>query len=253
MKSLLLKLYYKIFSRTYKNGKINLNFIYKRKWKNNHTIIIVFSAFPRTGFQATYNYTKTLKSVSADQLFILDSFGYQKRGVFYLAEDKNFEVEKSVDKLINKILRHAKYKKIIFVGSSKGGYAATYFGIKHCATDLIIGGNMYYLGNYLTDSPVKEPILYAMMGETNTSDILKLNGLLKDKIINSNYLPNVYIHYSKNDHMYNEHIKYFLEDYKESNGVIQVIDEANYVKHQDIKYYFPTFLLNSLTNILKQG
>ncbi|PEH49528.1 YqiA/YcfP family alpha/beta fold hydrolase [Enterococcus faecium] len=251
MKTLLLKLYYKICSKTYKKKKTKLNFIYKQKWRNSNTIVVVFSAFPRTGLQATYNYTKTLKHLSVDQLFLLDSFGFKKRGVFYLAENGQFDVEKAVDDLIRKILRYGKYKKIIFVGSSKGGYAATYFGIKSKATDLVVGGNMYFLGNYLSDSPVKEPILKAMMGKTDDSVITKLNNLLKNRIEKNDYLPNLYIHYSKKDHMYNEHIKYFLKDYKEANGKIKSVDIADYKKHQEIKYYFPNFLLDSLSSILK--
>jgi hypothetical protein len=251
MKNLLLKLYYKSKSKTYRKDQTRLNFIYKRKWNNNHTLIVVFSAFPRTGLQATYNYTKTLKSVPADQLFLLDSFGYKKRGSFYLAENGRFTVEKAVDDLIHKILQRGKYKKIIFAGSSKGGYAAAYFGIKAKATDLVIGGNMYYLGDYLTDSPVKEPILQAMLGETTQTDIVTLNNLLKNRILFNEQLPDLYLHYSKNDHMYKEHIQYLLEDYEKAGGAIQSIDIADYEKHQEIKYHFPTFLLNSLTNILK--
>ena len=50
------------------------------------TLVVCFSGFGNGGV-AKYNYISTLKSVNANKLFILDDFGYNKQGSYYLGEN----------------------------------------------------------------------------------------------------------------------------------------------------------------------
>lgn len=72
-------------------------------------------------------------------MFILDDFGPNERGSYYLGENKNFYIEELVINLLEEIQAEFNFKKKIFIGSSKGGYAALYFGTKTYADCIICG------------------------------------------------------------------------------------------------------------------
>lgn len=76
IKRLLTKLYF-IFRE--KKHKGRLKYLYEKN--DSDTLIIVFSGFSDT---PVYNYVRTLKSINANKLFLLDDFGY--RGSYYWYE-----------------------------------------------------------------------------------------------------------------------------------------------------------------------
>lgn len=251
MKKLMGKVYFKIKSNSFKSSlQVKLPYILKKSKKKNAPLIVIFSAFPRTGMTATYNYLKTLKNIDAHQLFILDAFGYQKRGAYYLSESGDFKLEKAVQELIETIKKKIVTEETIFVGTSKGGYAALYFGMMLHAQTIICGAPQYYLGNYLSDVPLKKPILHSMMGNTSEKSIDLLNNLLPQRI-KEKHSTEVHIHYSSKEHMYEEHIQDLIADMKNNNYLLYE-DEQFYEKHQEVSRYFPTFLVQTLEKKLKE-
>lgn len=119
-------LYKKIISTLYQlyihnrenTFKDRLKYLFKQK-KESDDLMVVFSGFPGDD-TAKYNYVRNLSSVSCNQLFILDDFGWKKKGSYYLGEDGNFYVEKMVLELIQKLKDQYKISRIITAGSSKG-------------------------------------------------------------------------------------------------------------------------------------
>lgn len=251
MKKLIGKIYFKFKSNSFKSSsKVKLPYILKKCKKKDAPLIVIFSAFPRTGMTATYNYLKTLNNINAHQLFILDSFGYQKRGAYYLSEYGNFELEKAVKELIEVTEAKLRTEESIFVGTSKGGYAALYFGISLQAQTIICGAPQYYLGNYLSDVTLKKPILQSMMGNTSRTSIEFLNNLLPE-LIKEGIPTEVYIHYSSKEHTYVEHIDDLISDMKNSNYLVHE-DEQFYEIHQEVSKYFPAFLVQTLEKKLEK-
>lgn len=102
------------------------------------------------GFQACndagprYNYVKTLKSCKVNRLFIKDDLGPRHLGDYYLGENGTFSVENDVFELINNFISKLKPQSIVFIGSSKGGYAALNFGICFPSSNIIIASPQYY-------------------------------------------------------------------------------------------------------------
>lgn len=252
MKKIINKIYFKIRSNYFNSSLgIKVPYILEKSQGKEGSLIVVFSAFPRKGMAATYNYLRTLRGIEGNKLFILDSFGYQKRGAYYLTENGDFKLEKAVEELIRSTAEKLSVKKIICVGTSKGGYAALYFGMALHAQAIICGAPQYYLGNYLSDVPLKKPILQSMMGNMNEESIELLNKLLPNRINKAN-ATKIYIHYSSKEHTYVEHIKYLLISLEVNNYEIYE-DEQFYEKHQDVSLYFPTFLTQTLDKILKES
>ena len=121
------RLYKKFISMLYQmyihkeENKFNnrLKYLFKRN-KTSDELIVVFSGFPGDDV-AKYNYVRTLSGVPCNQLFILDDFGWQKKGSYYLGENGDFYVEKMVLELIQMLKDQYKINRLITAGSSKGG------------------------------------------------------------------------------------------------------------------------------------
>ena len=117
------------------------------------TLLIVFSAF--TGEVPRYNYFYSFKELhNISQLYILDNYG--KRGSYYLYENGSSFPENDVKVLVESIIKKYSIKKIITAGTSKGGTAAIYFGLKLHADHIFSGACQYYIGTYLDREEHKE-------------------------------------------------------------------------------------------------
>ncbi len=251
MKKKLVGLYFKMISKTFKSSAGTVCYAYKKKRKED-TLVIVFSAFSRPGIPATYNYMATTKETKADRLFILDDFGYNKQGGYYLFHEGSRFPEQVVTELIESITEQKKYRQIVCVGTSKGGYAALYYGLKLKANAVVAGAPQYFLGNYLTDIPEKKPTFEGMVGKKGEYPVTYLNSLLSDKIKEEPKFPtHFYVHYSVKEHTYEEHIASLIEDLK-AGGYKLTLDEQKYLKHQEVAYYFPPFLQKTLNEIVKE-
>lgn len=94
MKKLLRKLYFLLKERTHKG---RLKYILKRH--GSKTLIVSFSGFSPT---PAYNYMRTMKSIKADQLYILDDFGL--KGSYYWYENGKDTPLRLVQSLVNHIV-----------------------------------------------------------------------------------------------------------------------------------------------------
>ncbi len=211
-------------------------------YKNSKSqeLIIVFSACTREGIKARYNYVRTLKKIKANKLFILDDFGIDKRGEYYLGEAPDFKCEKAVENLINSYIK--KYEKIYYVGSSKGGYAALNFGLKNNNSVIICGAPQFHLGNYLAEPPFK--ITYESM-KLNKKYVNYLNNKIESEIKRKSENIKIYIHYSKIEHTYKEHVMSLIKLIK-NNDIMLEEDIKEYNNHNDVSLYFPQFLIRVL-------
>lgn len=230
----------KYFSR---NG-ITLKYIIKKS-SNSKTLIVVLSACTRKGIPARYNYMKTLNSINANKLFILDDFGFDRRGAYYLGKNGNNEIECACNNLISKYIKLLSIDNIIFVGSSKGGWAALNLMTNFKNSSCIIGAPQYLLGNYITEPALINCQKYIMPNITK-KNIEYLNNYLSKKLQKAkNDGHKVYLHYSNKEHTFKEHVKYLIEDLKKYNYE-STEDCAKYKEHNEVSSYFPQFLLTSL-------
>lgn len=127
----------KIRERKYKNG---VQYIFTNNHSNN--LVIIFS-----GIGGDYNYRRSFKDSSWDQLYIKDSWA---KGVsYYLYENGENYPELLTSEFIESFLKKKVYNKVVTFGSSKGGSSAIYFGLKHKVHEIYSGACQYRIGNYL--------------------------------------------------------------------------------------------------------
>lgn len=236
LKTLLLKIDIFVSQRRFQK----LKFLFKGG--ESKTLLVVFSGFSGDG-TAKYNYVKTLKAINVNKLFILDDFGYKRRGSYYLGENGEWFVPPMVIELIKKIKKEEDLEKIITIGSSKGGTAALYYAIKIEADSCIIGAPQYFCGDYLNTTDHKA-LLEGIMGGSDEEDVQKLNSVLVEAICNAKERkPEINIHYSPNEHTYPEHIFSLISDLR-GNG-FEVFEDSSYeyTEHSEVSKYFPRYLL----------
>lgn len=236
--SLLRKIYFLINERTHQN---RLKYIWKRH--HSKTLIISFSGFSP---KPVYNYMRTLQSVKVDQLYILDDFGI--RGSYYWYEKGKDMPNRLVQSLVNQLVIRGGYERVITLGSSKGGTCAIYFGLMFGATDIYAGACQYYAGTYLnTDEHL--PILKAMMGDMPTNAAVNiLDRMLPDMIKqNAGTKSRVHLLYSKEEHTYDEHVKYLIEDLNNNNIAFDEQVES-FKDHNEVGKYFSPWILEKINS-----
>lgn len=181
-------------------------------WRRGHstTLIVIFSGMGK----ARYNYKKTMKACHSDLLFIRDVWAQHVS--YYWYEKQSNHPELLTSSLIDKILQLGTYQSLVTIGSSKGGTAALYFGLKHGAKTIIAGAPQYYVGQYLSDYQYRiVPWQWKAVvgGEPCKQWIDILDHKLPD-MISANKGTSTIIHlvYSTNEHTYPEHIVDLVKD-----------------------------------------
>ena len=236
--------------KVYCEGETRLKYYYVPH-KKSDVLIVVFSGFPAKGKSAAYNMVATLEGVSANRLYILDDFGYQNRGAYYLGENGEFSVRDAVLNFLKTFASH----KTVFCGSSKGGTAAIYFGLLFGADYVIAGAPQYYLGDYLTSEEAHVPIFEAMAGSVDPISIEKYNNILPKSIVSACHSakkPRFLIHYSPEEHTYPSHIFHMLNDLQQYEFVVEH-DVQHYEKHSDVALYFPKLCREKILSILNEN
>lgn len=218
----------------------------KAKFLNKEKLIIVFSSFSTD--KPKYNYIKTLKFIDCNKLFILDEYG--TKGSYYIGLNGELDIETSVMSLITKIMNenNIKYSNVISVGSSKGGSAALYYGLKYNFSTVIAGAPQYKIGSYLTDLSIKD---YGkdIFGEINESNRIKYDNIIGLCSNKSNC--NIYILTGDGDNQYQKVLKEFEYVSKEFNLNLN-IDKCNIKNHGEISIEFPKYLNIKLEKVLTQ-
>ncbi len=245
IKKQLLKIYVKFSEKTYKHEGTELKFLLAKS--SSDTLIVSFSGFSPGG--AKYNYVKTLNGINTNKLFILDNFGFDHCGSYYIGSNNRFNEEKATIELIRKIKKANNIKKLIFIGTSKGGYASLYFGLKYYADAVIIGAPQYYLGRYALESGNPGLVKY-IAGRDTQKDIDYVNSLLPNILRKSSgNKTKVYLQYSNQEYTYKAHIKDLVKDLEENN-IDEAFEVLDYKNHSDVAFHFPPFLLKSLKDLL---
>ena len=219
--------------------------------RDSDAMVVVFSACTKPGVPARYNYIRTLDGIHANRLYILDEGAEDKRGTYYLGAYPGFSTEKAVEKLIEEIARKYFIRRMYFGGSSKGGWAALNFAAHFgpAVKAVIAGAPQYYLGSYLS-APANRMTLKCISGEDTERAVAELNQHLKRKLPGLSKTK-IYLHFSTQEHTYQEHIKDLLEDLERVTVIEKDID--SYAEHEEVGRYFPMFFRKCVMQNIAEG
>ena len=225
--------------KKYLYDDVTLKYMYYSA-KASDTLVIVFSACTRQGVPARYNYVKTLTGTECNRLFILDDFGEDKRGSYYLGHMPDFKEQAAVIELINYFIKKYCPKKVIFCGSCKGGYAALNIGTRFKDATIIIGEPTYKIA---TEFRLADKLLEYWMGEVSDKNMDYIDNYLTKHLYNNSKRDSqkIYILYSSCDEFYERHTKPLLFDLKEAGYSIEERVE-DFKAHADLGLYFSGYL-----------
>lgn len=218
------------------HGEKKVKYVFNKAHKKTDRLIILFSGFHPEGEPPRYNYGGTIKEFHCNKLFILDDFG--ARGSYYLCENKDFTIERSVIGLINKIIKENDINSVMTAGSSKGGYAALYYGIKYGFDYIVAASPQYYIGNYLVKETRTNKVAKFMAGGDSDKDVAFLNNILKEVIVESKNSPEIFIHLGEGEKHYKRHVSPMIKELELSKKSY-VLDLGKYTKHSEVGLYFP--------------
>ena len=237
----------KVFISSKNTNCVRLPYLLK-KYKGGGTLLVVFSGCYEGG--ATYNYVGTCNKLKVNRLYIKDDFAPNHRGCYYIGSDGMYNVEMAVCELIDSVVQKLNIDKLIFAGSSKGGYAALNFSLMYKGSYAICGAPQYYLANYLNNSTFYVN-LKEIVGKITDESIETLNNRLKLKIYETTPTQTIYMIYSSVEHTYKEHIEDMIHDLKSAGFQLNEC-QMDFEEHGDIGKYFPSYLIDSIVNILKE-
>lgn len=218
----------------------------RAKLLNKNRLMIIFSAFSTE--EAKYNYISTLKAYDCNKLFILDDFG--TKGTYYLGLNGDFNIESSVISLISYIMtkNNITFSNVIAIGSSKGGSAAIYYGLKYNFGNVIAGAPQYKIGTYLSDLSIKDYAL-DIFGEISDCNRIKYDNLMR---LVANTKTKIYLLTSDGDNQYKKLLKEF--EYVSNELKINLdIEKCDIKTHGEIAKEFPQFLHNKLFFVLDKS
>lgn len=227
------------YQRCFKFRDVNLKYMYKSV-EQSEVLAIVFSACTRPGLAARYNYVKTLDGMKCNRLYILDDFGEDKRGSYYLGKIPEFLEQQATISLIQKIIKDTTPKKILFCGSCKGGYAALNIGTRFENSVMIIGEPTYKIAS---EFRLDKNLMRHWMGQVTEEKISYLDNYLCNQLANNSYKENqrIELFYSLKDEYYEPHTMPLLQDL-ERNGYDFEKETSDFAAHADLGLYFADFL-----------
>lgn len=223
-----------LFIKLHEKKSERIKYIYLNNGTN--TLYIIFSAFDKTDKQRKYNYVKSFKTLNIDLLFLSDPFGY--RGSYYLRECGDKLPERQVDMLLKPILANKNYSHVITMGTSKGGTAALYYGLKLGVDEIVVGACQYRLGNYLSNYP---RIFKGMMGCFPCKSHINILDRILPEHLKKHKDTKTFIHliHSKQEVTYEDDEKYLIADLNHL-GFNWKENEYGFKEHSEVgKYFIP--------------
>lgn len=200
--------------------------------------------------EARYNYVRTCEALNVHRLFIKDDFAPNGRGSYYVGEKGQYNVERLVHVMVQDFMNRLKPDRVIFMGSSKGGYGSINCGIEFENAVIIAGAPQYRLGTYL-DKPANRPNLIDIIGDYTPENIAQLDVRLERKIKENPFAKSqtCYLHYSNVEHTFEKHIRALRQDLIDS-GIQFYEDVEDYPEHGDVGKYYPAYLVKTVNEII---
>lgn len=218
------------------------------KVKTSDTLVIVFSACTRKGIPARYNYVRTLEKTDCNRLYILDDFGEDRRGSYYLGHMPEFKEQEAAIELVKNFIDKLNPKKVVFCGSCKGGYAALNIGSRFKDSIMIIGEPTYKIA---TEFKLSDALLRYWMGEVTDENIKKIDAYLTKQLENNEFKNSQKIHifYSTCDEYIERHTIPLLNDLRKYGYCLEE-ETADFSAHADLGLYFSDYLKRKVQDII---
>ncbi|MBR2743512.1 MAG: hypothetical protein IKD89_07975 [Clostridia bacterium] len=220
-------------------------------------LICTFSAIPAANspIKHQYSFMRVLKDVPCHKLFLQDSLG--EMGTYYLCENMDFGAADTVIEIIESIRERLGIKKerVITVGSSKGGTASLYFGLRGGYGHVLCMGPQTKIATFLNrngdTTSNHQRTLDIMIGSHDKKAAYEaLDGVMFDILSRRKEETHIHLLTSHNDNQFPVHIEPFLKllDLDDERNDITIND--NIKSHSGLAEFNPDFVRSKLFGIM---
>ena len=220
------------------------------------------SCFLSVGFQAIntkplYNYIKPLQGLPVHRLYIRNWMGGDEltHSSYYLGPNKTLTIADACQRLITEYCEkyNIEPENTIFLGSSKGGYAALYHGLAFGAGHIVVGSPQTRLAAFLVHEQKKENfhnrIFEWLFGPITAENKDYADALLFNHAETfAQPYQKVSILVGRHEKHYAEHVLPFQQTFKDRMDVNVVLGE--YREHSDTAAHYPPFLREMVAGIV---
>ncbi|MER7732754.1 hypothetical protein ABTX80_17885 [Streptomyces erythrochromogenes] len=209
----------RVFTGVDSSGAVPIEYRFSHARNGNRHLVVVFANFTAPGEYGWSN--GVLDKVRSNILWIRDLF--DGANTYYLCKGMDFSLEQSVAGLISRVMGALSLTpdEVTMFGSSKGGSAALFFGLKYGFRNIVASVPQFLIGTY-----VREGIPGAakvMMGEVTEQNVATLDAVLPELVRSgANRAANIYVITSPQDEQYKRQIEPFI-------GLFQGRENFNFV------------------------
>ncbi|MER6444173.1 hypothetical protein DEJ51_01210 [Streptomyces venezuelae] len=209
----------RVFTGVDTAGAVPIEYRFSHARNGNRHLVVVFANFTAPGEYGWSN--GVLDKVRSNILWVRDLF--DGANTYYLCKGMDFSLEQSVVGLISRVMGALSLSpdEVTMFGSSKGGSAALFFGLKYGFRNIVASVPQFLIGTY-----VKEGIPGAakvMMGEVTEQNVHTLDSVLPDLVRSgANHSANIYMITSPQDEQYKRQVEPFI-------GLFQGRENFNFV------------------------
>jgi len=196
------------FSGVEASEKFPVEYRFFHAKNGNRHLVIVFANFSAPEDFGWSN--GVLDNIRANVLWIRDRFDGENS--YYMCKGMDFSIEASVTSLIARVMNALSLTPAdcTLIGSSKGGSAALYFGLRYGFQNIVAIAPQFMIGSYVREM---HPRAAQFMTGDSVSDenVRILDSILPDLVVGgTNAGANIYLFSSPADEQYHRQIEPFL-------------------------------------------
>ncbi|MEV7402406.1 hypothetical protein AB0N93_18725 [Streptomyces sp. NPDC091267] len=240
-----------IFAGVEASGKFPIEYKFTHARNGNRRLLVVFA---NLGAPDEYGWANgVLDKGRSNILWIRDKFD----GVnsYYLCKEMDFSLEESVIGLISRVMHALELtpKDCIMFGSSKGGTAALYYGLKYGFGDIVASVPQFAVGSYVKQD--MQPSARFMMGEDiPQQNVDFIDSLLPDLVWQSgNRDANIYLISSPQDEQYKQQIEPYIGHFRDYTNFNFIYNDSQLITGHGKVTLRNLPVMLGLTNLLVDG
>ncbi|MEU6758766.1 hypothetical protein [Streptomyces sp. NPDC046685] len=209
----------RVFTGVDSAGAVPIEYRFSHAKNGNRHLVVVFANRYAPGEYGWAN--GKLDALRANILWVRDLF--DGANTYYLCKGMDFSLEQSVAGLISRVMNALSLSpdQVTMFGSSKGGSAALFFGLKYGFRNIVASVPQFQIGTRVKEG--NPDAVRVMMGEATEQNVRILDSVLPDLVHSgANRSANVYVITSPQDEQYARQVEPFV-------GLFQGYENFNFI------------------------
>ncbi|MFF4429844.1 hypothetical protein ACFYZ4_11840 [Streptomyces sp. NPDC001513] len=197
----------RVFTGVDTSGAVPVEYKFSHARKGNRHLVVVFANRYAPGEWGWA--TGKLDLLRSNILWVRDLF--DGANTYYLCKGMDFSLEQSVAGLISRVMNALSLSpnEVTMFGSSKGGSAALFFGLKYGFRNIVASVPQFQIGTRVHEG--NPDAVRVMMGEATEQNVRILDSVLPDLVRSgANPAANIYVITSPQDEQYARQVEPFI-------------------------------------------